>query len=1021
MASIQTGIQLNDNFSNVLYGIINSVNIAVSSMAEMQQSMSADIDTNSIDAAREQLANATVAANELNQAMQNVGSSPIQTPSAPQPVQWQSDGLQVFDTSGVERWEQEVQSANQMLEQLNNTQSQIAQQASGMDILDQNATDDLTQLNNRIQSIRDRIQQMENDRVNIGADSANAELEQLRSNLNQAIGQQDELNQAMQNMDASGANAAYLRLSQTISRTERSIRDGFQQPVEIPVQWQTTDLDVFTGTGIERFQQEVASTDHMLNNLSNRQSEIASKAAGTDIFSDSALQDINYMGQRIQAVQSRIQQIESNPLNIGSDTANAELEQLRGQLNQALQAQDQLNRAVDNMDVSAANSAYNQLSQTIGNTERHIRDNVDEQGRFTQAVEQTQAQSTGLMGIIKRTVAAYATIQSIKGAIGVSDELTQTTARLDIMNDGAQTTNELLQMTYVAAQNARGAFGDMADVVARFGNNAGDAFGSSAEVVSFANLIQKQMTIAGASTQEASNAMLQLSQALGSGVLRGDELNSIFEQAPNLIQSIATYLDVPMGKIREMAQEGELTADVVKAAIFSSADDINSKFEAMPMTWGQMWTSFQNTAMMAFQPVLQDMNEIANSEGFQTFVTNAVNGLAMVASVVLDIFSVIGSVAGFVADNWGIIAPIIGAVVAAMAVYASYIGIVNALELVSNGIKIAMCIASYAHAAATGVEVSATAAATAAQYGFNTALLSCPLTWIILLIIALIAVVIAVANHFSGAGHVAQSTFGAICGGVNVVIQFFKNLGLTVADIALGIWGALNACASNLQTAFHNAICSVQSYWYDLLSTVLSVIDGICAELNKIPFIEFDYSGVTQAANDYAAKAAEASNNKKEYTNVGDAFTDGMLTFEVFSDGWVSDAYADGAKWGDGVSDKIKNAVSSKATELPDEDKYTSVLDNAANNAAQQTALNTGKTAENANKIAKSVDITSEDLKYMRDIAERDVVNRYTAAAINVKQTNHNNINNDMDLDGVTEHLRSTMQEQMAAAAEGVY
>lgn len=998
---------------------------------------------------KEELTNATLAADELNQAMQNVGSSPIQTPTQPsttppvqQPVQWQSDGLEVFDTSGVQRWEQELQSAEQMLEQLNNTQSQIAEQATSTDILDPNAVNDLTQLGNRIQSIQDHIQQIEDDQINVGTDTANTQLEQLRSQLNQAIGQQDELNQAVQNMDASGVNAAYLHLSQTISRTERSIRDGFQQPIEIPVEWQTTELDVFTGTGIERFQQEITSTNQMLNILSSRQNQIAQNASNTDIFSESAVQDITSMNQRIQAVQSRIQQLENNPLNIGSDAANAELEQLRSQLNQALQAQEQLNRAVENMDVSAANSAYNQLSQTIGNTERHIRDNVDEQGRFTQAVEQTQAQSDRLMDTIKRTVATYATIQSLKGAVSVSDELTQTAARLDTMNDGVQTTNELLEMTYVAAQNARGEFGDMADVVARFGNNAGDAFSSSAEVVSFANLIQKQMTIAGASTQEASNAMLQLSQALGSGVLRGDELNSIFEQSPNLIRGIANYIENNdalldkmasgikmksanlkgnvMSHIRDIASEGLISADIVKASVFSASDEINAKFEAMPMTWGQMWTSFKNTAMMAFQPVLQDVNDLANSEGFQTFVTNAVNDLAIVAGVVLEIFSTIGSVAGFVSDNWGVIAPIIGAVVTAWVAYNGVLAVYNTIQAVSNGLAALSAARSAIKAGATLAEAATTKTATGAQVGLNTALLACPLTWIILLIIALIAVIIAVANHIANMGGTATTTFGVICGGINVVIQFFKNLGLSVANIALGIGNAIAALGSNIITAFHNAICDVQSFWYDLLSTVMSVIDGICAALNKIPFIEFDYSGVTQAADDYAAKSAEAASNKKDYKSISDAFNDGNSTFDTFQKGWASDAYASGAKWGDSVSAKLKKSVSSKATKLPDTDKYTKVLNNAANNAAQ-TAANTGKTSDNTKKIAKSVEISSEDLKYLRDIAERDVVNRYTTAAINVKQTNHNTINNDMDLDGVTEHLRSTVEEQMAMAAEGVY
>ena len=187
------------------------------------------------------------------------------------------------------------------------------------------------------------------------------------------------------------------------------------------------------------------------------------------------------------------------------------------------------------------------------------------------------------------------------------------------------------------------------------------------EVVAFANLVQKQMTIAGATTSEASDAMLQLSQALGSGVLRGDELNSIFENAPNLIQNIADYLGKPIGEIREMAADGELSADTVKNAIFAAADDINAKFSSMPLTWGQMWTKFQNTATMAFKPVLDRLNELANSEGFQNFVTGAIEVLAVLADVVIDIFEAIGNIAGFVAQNWNVIGPIIYGVAAALA------------------------------------------------------------------------------------------------------------------------------------------------------------------------------------------------------------------------------------------------------------------------------------------------------------------------------------------------------------------
>lgn len=791
-------------------------------------------------------------------------------------------------------------------------------------------------------------------------------------------------------------------------------------PVQIPVEWVTNDLDVFSNTGIDRFQQEVASTNQMLTTLSDRQSQIATQAAGTEIFSDSAMRDINSMGQRIQAVQQRIQQIENNPVNLGTDTANAELEELRGQLNQALQAQEALNQAVQNMDVSAANSAYNQLSSTVANTERYIRDNADAQGNLNQQIQAGVNTSNELVNTVKRLAATYLSMQGIKKVIDVSDELAMTTARLNTMNQAFNTingtateTDTIVKQIYASAQNARGSFGDMAAVVAKFGNNARDAFASQDEVIAFANLVQKQMTIAGASTQEASNAMLQLSQALGSGVLRGDELNSIFEQAPNLIQSIADYLDVPIGKIREMASEGELSADVVKAAIFSSAEDINAKFEAMPMTWGQVWTSFENSALMAFQPVLDKVNELANNDQFQGFVENAIGLLAQLAVYVLDFFNTMASIGAFISDNWSIIAPIVYGVIAALIAYAAISGIVAAV----NGV---MALSASVHAAAEAMQAGATFTATAAQYGLNAALMACPLTWIILLIIAVIAAIFAVCNAIAKMTGVANSGFGVITGGINVVIQFFKNLGLSVANIALGIGNAIAALASNMMTAFHNAICNVQSWFYNLLSTALTVIEGICAALNKLPFVEFDYSGISSAASDYANKAAEAAGNKEDYKSVADAFNEGMTTFDTFQGEWAKDAFDAGASWGDGVADKVSGMFSMDNIDLTG-GVDTSMLSNDFANNAAQTAANTGDTADSAAKVADSVDISNENLKYLRDIAETEAINRFTTAEIQVTMNNNNTVSGDMDIDGMVDTLSAGVLEAMEQAAEGVH
>lgn len=638
-------------------------------------------------------------------------------------------------------------------------------------------------------------------------------------------------------------------------------------------------------------------------------------------------------------------------------------------------------------EIAQATVAAEEFNQTMQQASSSINDNIRRQEQFNQSLQNGASESSNLVSAIKRMAGAYLSIQTAGKILEMSDEITQTTSRLNMMNDGLQSTADLYNMVYVAANDARGSLGDMASVVARFGNNAKDAFSSSAEVVQFANLVQKQMTIAGASTQEAANAELQLSQALGSGVLRGDELNSIFEQAPNLIQNIADYLDVPIGKIRSMAQDGELSADVVKQAVFAATDEINANFESMPMTWGQMWTVFQNNATMAFQPVLQRLNDLANTDGFQTFATNAINDLAVVAGVVLDIFEGIGSVGTFVSDNWQIIGPIVEGVAAALTVYYGW-------QLLST---------------------SATKAAAAAQWIYNAAMNANPAAIVAISIGALIVLIGILANKFTGTGHIAQSVFGMITGGINVVIQYFKNWGLTVADIFIGIWNAGGACATNVEIAFHNAISHVQALWYNMLSTALTVVSGICSALNKLPFVDFDYSGITGAADNYASKAAAAAGNTKDYASVPAAFSKGVKTYDTYQKGWVNDAYTAGAAWGDGVTSKIKNTLSSKATNIPNANNYPNAL--ASSNAA--AAANTADTAKNTAKTANTLSASSEDLKYLRDIADREYVNKFTTAQIKVEMINHNNVNNDMDLDGMAEHLRSKIEEEMNAAAEG--
>lgn len=907
MATIRTAIELQDNFTGVLYQVINSVNLGLSAMEDLHQTMNSPVDTASIEAARDSINQATLAVQQLDAAMRGLETPASETPTAP------------------------TNSAPVVLPVQPDIPDPLVDQPAPVDL---------------------------------------------------------------------------------------PVEPEQPEPVQVPVHWQSDNMEVFTSTGVERFEQEVQSANNMLNTLNQTQSRIAAQAAQTDLFPDNAIADMNNMQNRLQAIQQRIQTIESNPLNMGSDTANAELEQLRGQLDQAVQEQEALNRAVENMDVEAANQAYLRLSQTVGNTERYIRDNVDEQGRFNREIEEGTNEANSLMQTIKGAVAAYATIQTLSAALNLSDQLTSTTARMNLMNDGLQTTQDLQNMIYLSAERARGSYQATADAVSKLGLMAGDAFGSSQEIIAFMEQVNKQFTIAGTEAAGVDAAMLQLTQAMASGVLRGEELNSIFEQAPTIIQTIADYLDVPIGSIREMAAEGQITADIVKSAMFAAADETNAKFESMPKTFSQIWTSFQNTALMAFQPVLQRMNEIANSEAFQTFVNNAIEGLSMVAGIALEIFDLLVGVAGVVADNWSWLSPIIYGVAAALAVYYGWLLLTKGAEMAMAAVHGIVAVAKGIMAAATMLVTGATWAETTAQYGLNAAMYACPIVWIIILIIALIALfyaAVAAVNKFAGT---SVSATGIICGAFMVALAFIGNIFVAlwnlVVDVFVLIYNLVATVANFIGNVFTDPIGAICRLFFDLADTVLGILQALASAIDAI--FGSNLAGSVQGWRDSLGGWVDDTFGKGEEVMAKMNADDMKLGRFEYGEAWDA-----GYSFGEGIDQSIANFDPSSLfdTNVPGADDYANLGSYGSGIGGIGSGVD--DIAGNTGKIADSMDITEEDLKYLRDIAEQEAVNRFTTAEITIEQTNHNTVSGKMDLDGIVSGLTDAANEAVDKIAEGVH
>lgn len=296
--------------------------------------------------------------------------------------------------------------------------------------------------------------------------------------------------------------------------------------------------------------------------------------------------------------------------------------------------------AIDTKSLAAARSEMAKAGAAFQQFEKSVKEAENSQKSFNATANSSGSSMGGLIGKIGGVVAAYATLQGAQAVLNMSDTYSQTTARLGLMNDGLQTTAELQTDIYNAANDSHAAYQDTAAMVGKLGLMAGDAFSSSSEIVDFAEQVSKQFVISGASAGEASNAMLQLTQAMASGVLRGDELNSIFENSPTLIQTIADYLGVPIGEIRNMASEGEITADIIKKAMFKAANSTDAKFEAMGMTFGQAWTIFQNKSNRAFQGVFTQMGQLANSDELDGFLNGLAGGVETAASIVSTIGSI---------------------------------------------------------------------------------------------------------------------------------------------------------------------------------------------------------------------------------------------------------------------------------------------------------------------------------------------------------------------------------------------
>ncbi|WP_144511610.1 tape measure protein [Bacillus sp. FJAT-22090] len=686
-------------------------------------------------------------------------------------------------------------------------------------------------------------------------------------------------------------------------------------------------------------------------------------------------------------------------------------------INSFEELQNASGNAVNTASIEAARRELNEAELAFNEIEQEIRNANDAQDSFNDSIHEGSSAADDLLGKIIGLVAAYVGIQAAGDVLGLSDALAQTSARLDLINDQQQTTAELQQMIFESAERSRASYMDTAGIVAKVGANAKDAFGSTAEMVAFAEQLNKKFKIAGATTEEMSSALLQLTQGLGSGVLRGEELNAVFESAPNIIQSIADYLELPIGAIRELASDGGITADIVKNAMFAAAEETNAAFSKLPLTFESIWTSFKNQALWAFQGVLQKLSEIANNDKFQGMVDGVVNSLYTLSAVAMWALDTMMSVGSFMYEGWSFIEPVLWSVTAALTAYGVGLATIKLASIATTIWTGLQTLAMGLLTATTWANVTATFAATGAIWGLNAALYANPIFWVVMAVIALIAVfylAVAVVNHFAGKSY---SATGMIAGAFATLGAFLWNLFLSVFEFILGIINSLVnpfiSIANFIGNVFNNPISSIIYAFRDMADGILSTLQTIARAMdfvfgsNMADAVGNWRSGLGALA-DAAVKVYAPDENYQNVMNKLDLSADSLGLKRIeYGNAWKA-----GNEWG-------SNLFNGSGKTTPGIDPLQGVLDGMQ--GAMAPLQDSGKdTAGNTAKMAKSMDATEEDLKYLRDIAERDVINRFTTAEVKVNVKNDNHINNELDLDGIIDHFGEKLEETIVSVAEGV-
>lgn len=716
-----------------------------------------------------------------------------------------------------------------------------------------------------------------------------------------------------------------------------------------------------------------------------------------------------------------------------NDYVSPALRNICNAVNQTIAVMERLNhRMGDEINANSLEFARNTINST-----RNSLISTNETLRQTQ----TEFDHTGVRGTnafnkmtnaLRNYITTYGVAMGARWLLKTSDEMSMINAKINMINNTMLSTVELNKLIFQTAQNARAGYAEMANTITRIKMNAGGVFKNTLETVQFAEVLNKQFKIAGATMEETNAATLQLTQALGSGVLRGDELNSVFESAPTLLQAIADYMNVPIGKIRQMAKEGQITADVIKNALLDpqTINKVNEQFSELPLTWQDLWVRATNNVKLGLMETNDLLSNFANSDGMLAFVDNLVGMTQAISTFMAMALMGLANIANFVYENWSMIAPVLITVLALFALYKGELIVMKALEM-------AHALRTNAVVIAKQLWTVATTGQTNAQLALNMALYACPLTWYVAMIILVIGaffLLIAIINKVTGANISAVGIIVGVWYAAGAIIRnifiLIMNTAMLVGTFIINMFIAVATGVQNSFIAIQNAGINTANALGDIFdkagnmifegiawgcNKAIDMINSVINLANKIPGVNIGTVGHVTPKAVHHTKASRIPYKKANY------LTAGKLPYES-----ISGAYNNGYNIGKDFLNFGKKQDDTNKTLQDYLNKYngSNALDPSKNGGAGGNGgvgKNTKDTANNTAQILEELKATGENIEYLRDLAEREVINRYTTAEIKIDMTNNNNINSDMDVDGVMRKIADKLAEELDITEEGVH